>query len=143
MKPANDHAKAKREAARETDGTFGSQHHAELAGGTSALTGRHPASEANRNAMENLVGEIQSEYGGPMTLVLRELGYEPGLGLHELTDETGWHYGLDDEEGLWRSLQSIDVSDPSWHHGVAEAFTLDDGRAGWRIDIAAAARQLG
>lgn len=143
MEPLNPHAKARQETARETDGTFGPQHHAEPAGGTDELAAPHPAAEANRNALENLVGEIQSEYGGEMTLVLSENGYDSGLNLHALTDESGWNYGLDGEEGLWRSLQPIDITDPSWHRGAAEPVTLDGGRTGWRIDITEAARILG
>ena len=143
MNPINEQARARQDAARETDGTFGNQHYPEAAGGTEVLGAPHPATETNRNALENLVGEIRSEYGSDMTLVLSENGYDNGLNLHQLTDESGWHYGLDDEEGLWRSLQPIVITDPNWHHGTAEPVVLDGDRPGWRIDITEAARILG
>lgn len=139
----SDLALARQKAARSSDGTFGQQAHAEPAGGSGALAALHPAAAANREALADAVGMIRWEYGAQMTLVLSENGYDKGLSLHQLTDEHGWAYGLDDEENLWRSIQPLDTADPNWHQGTAEPVTLDGGRPGWRIDVTEAERILG
>lgn len=101
---------------------------------------RHPDTtlqQAKREALKDLIEEIRHEYPHAETLTLRQsCGH---LTVEQLQEDTGYAYGLDDCDSLFEAAWSIDISDPSWSSGVAEAVVLKGGTSGWIISLPAAA----
>ena len=97
----------------------------------------HPQQQDNREALKDLVEEIRHEYPNAETLTLRQFcGH---LTVEQLKEDTGYAYGLDDCDSLFEAARSVDLSDPSWTSGVAEAVVLEGGTPGWIISLPAAA----